>query len=322
METARYELSPPSLEEVAKVLASALPRNYAESSVEVVDCPDLRKPPFYLATEGLGGRRTIADVGGQPNLFPRPRRDKNYSLIETAKLMKLDPDRGSLIGAGAAPNHVHGINSELAPNLSWQGGFDHNVNNLSRSVRIVPGDAAKGVADSVGSIFSGSTECSLMVNVYGSLGLPGPVIKVTARGRRGTAGSISEFMRTALRDVYGADRQVSLGGVFVLKSGRANFHVMPDFPSGDQLPFKDRKAVDSWLTFHHFAAPIVCLSTFHSADLHNLGLRMEHTHCFSVDKPVGGHYHYDLVGEGEEEVEYEGYFNVADTLVRIDQPKN
>lgn len=31
----------------------------------------------------------------------------------------------------------------------------------------------------------------------------------------------------------------------------------------------------------------------------------------------GGHYHGDIDGE---EVEYEGYFNVAKTLYRIEQP--
>ncbi|GBN58145.1 Ester hydrolase C11orf54 [Araneus ventricosus] len=47
-----------------------------------------------------------------------------------------------------------------------------------------------------------------------------------------------------------------------------------------------------------------------------LNLRVEHTHCFS-DHGVGGHYHEDTTPE---DVEYEGYFNLAETLYRIDQP--
>ncbi|GBO21390.1 Ester hydrolase C11orf54, partial [Araneus ventricosus] len=47
-----------------------------------------------------------------------------------------------------------------------------------------------------------------------------------------------------------------------------------------------------------------------------LNMRVEHTHCFS-DHGVGGHYHEDTTPE---EVEYEGYFNLAETLYRIDQP--
>lgn len=316
MDMTRHELSPPPLEEVAAIFAKALPRNYAASSATVVDCPDLRQAPFGLAAEGLSGIQTIADIGGQGNLFPEPRRDKNYSMTDMARRMQLDPQRGSLIGAGAGPNRVHGINSELAPNLSWQGGLDDaHITNLTRSIRIV---ADEHHHDHVQCLLSDSTECALMVNLYGSLGLPGPVVRVTARGRHGSAGSFTEFLRTALRDAYGPDRQVSMGGVFLLKSGRAHFHVMPDFPPSSELPFADLQALESWLTFHDFAGPIVCLSVFHSADPENLGIRIEHTHCFSADKPEGGHYHYDLAGSGEDEVEYEAYFNLVNTFVQID----
>lgn len=49
---------------------------------------------------------------------------------------------------------------------------------------------------------------------------------------------------------------------------------------------------------------------------------MEHTHCFSTEgSNAGGHYHGDLPAvKGVEEVEYEGYFNVAKTLYRVDKP--
>ena len=44
----------------------------------------------------------------------------------------------------------------------------------------------------------------------------------------------------------------------------------------------------------------------------------QHTHCASMEgKNTGGHYHGDLDGE---EIEYEGYFNVAKTLYRIERP--
>jgi hypothetical protein len=66
-----------------------------------------------------------------------------------------------------------------------------------------------------------------------------------------------------------------------------------------------------------------------------LGLRMEvrmlrevvewlltcekHTHCALMDgRDVGGRYHGDVEGE---EVEYEGYFNVARTLYRVEKPE-
>ena len=72
--------------------------------------------------------KKIADVGGQPNLFPRPRLDCIYSMTEIAKAMDMRSDKGSLIGAGAGPYHVIGQNCDLAPNLSWQGGLE-NIKN-------------------------------------------------------------------------------------------------------------------------------------------------------------------------------------------------
>ena len=99
MKTDRYPLNAPSLEELAQKLKPALENNYTDSSISVETCPDLRKPPFNLATEGLTGDERIADVGGQPNLFPSPRLECRYSLPALAQAMEMDPKRGSLIGA-------------------------------------------------------------------------------------------------------------------------------------------------------------------------------------------------------------------------------
>ena len=52
--------------------------------------------------------------------------------------------------------------------------------------------------------------------------------------------------------------------------------------------------------------------------LHSQGLdlRVEHTHCFSAHGE-GGHYHYDITPD---DVDYHGYYTVAEQLVRIDRP--
>ncbi|KAL3482737.1 hypothetical protein BJX62DRAFT_221260 [Aspergillus germanicus] len=158
-----------------------------------------------------------------------------------------------------------------------------------------------------------------MANLFGSSGVAGPVMKVTARARTG-AHNFTNAIRHGIQAAYGDSRPVSLGGVFLLKSGSAKFHVMPDFPSQEELPFRDRKQLEQeWLKYQTCKAPVVCLSVFHSADPEELGLRMEHTHCFDLEgKEKGGHYHYDVDDGGD--VEYEGYFNVAEVVYRIDRP--
>lgn len=101
---------------------------------------------------------------------------------------------------------------------------------------------------------------------------------------------------------------------------------MPDFPKKPpekKHTFLNGKEINDWLTFHNFSSapdsPIVCLTVFHSADPWKLGLRMEHTHCFTTDgSNRGGHYHNDLEGV---DVEYEAYLNTAKVLYRIDKPE-
>ncbi|KAM6484902.1 hypothetical protein HDV62DRAFT_356641 [Trichoderma sp. SZMC 28011] len=318
MEITQNVLSPPPLQEIADVLELALKSNYRSSSSSVVQCPDLRDPPFSLPFEGLNGCESIADIGGQGHLFPTPLLHKKYSLIECAKLMKLPAEGGALLGAGA--HHVLGTNMELAPSLSWSGGFN-NVNNNTRGARIT--STVNNIVK-FGCPPSNSTDCTLMMNLYGSLGLAGPVIKITARGRKGDGKSFTEFIRGALKTAYGEDRQISLGGVFIMKQGKALFHVMPEFPGVEDLPFKDTKTLDQWLTYHEYSGPMACLSVLHSSDPNGLGVRLEHTHCFSVDRDEGGHYHYDLPGNpaDEDEVVYEGFFNTAKTYFQIDKPKS
>lgn len=320
MKTDEYPLSPPPLQELVEVLRPALEANYKDSSILVSPCPDLRQSPYHLAARGLSGRECIADIGGQPNLFPEPRLDTKYSMLSCARAMGMSQDRGMILGAGAGPwFHLH-TNSELAPNFAWEGAFD-DVKNLTWFTKVSKDDGS-AVCDR-----SDSMDCALMMNLYGSAGLPGEVLKITARGRKGKEESFTDCVRHALTKTYGKDKTISMGGVFVIKSGRTNYHVMPDFPkkaSDSQYTWTTAKQLNDWLTYHDFPStpesPIVCLTVFHTADPDKcMGLRMEHTHCFTNDgSNRGGHYHYDLDGE---DVEYEAYFNTAKAIYRIDRPE-
>ena len=99
----------PTLDAICDAFKAGLTSNFADFSVKVVDCPDLRKAPFGLAAPGLSGAPRIADVGGVPNLTPKPKREKVYSLTETLKLTNMENGRGSVIGPGAGNSHFVGI---------------------------------------------------------------------------------------------------------------------------------------------------------------------------------------------------------------------
>ncbi|KAJ5526182.1 hypothetical protein N7494_012832 [Penicillium frequentans] len=319
MSVTTHPREPPPMGELATIIQKSLESNFANATARVVDCPDLREPPFNLAAAGLSGNPCIADIGGQANLFPTPNLDARYSLLSLAKDMQMLPTGGSIIGAGAAPFYDLGHNAELAPNIAWSSEADVPEFDIPSSLRVVNRTRVIDVNNEGLSSchHATSTNCALMMNLYGSTGDPGQVLKISARGRKGDH-NFTNCIRLGLRDFYGDSNPISLGGVFLLKTGKAKFHVMPDFPK--DLPFRDREQLErEWLTYHVFDAPVVCLTVMHSADPESLGLRMEHTHCFDAGgSRKGGHYHYDV--PGEEEVEYEAYLHPASTLYRIDPP--
>lgn len=161
-----------------------------------------------------------------------------------------------------------------------------------------------------------------MMNLFGSQGLPGLVLRITARGRKGPEKSFTECVRKALSEAF-PGRIVSLGGAFVIKAGKSRYHIMPEFPSEAELPFREPKHLNDWLTYHDFDAPLTCMTVMHSADPdQSIGLRMEHTHGFSpYGRNAGGHYHYDIESHDEEDIEYEAYFNTAKMIYRLDRPE-
>ncbi|CAK7206917.1 hypothetical protein SEUCBS139899_009724 [Sporothrix eucalyptigena] len=308
--TKKYVLSPPSLEELAAVLQEGLKKHFESVSVEVTHSPDLRKAPFHLASEGISGNERIGDVGGPHNMRPLPNLDHKYRLRDMMDLMEMGD--GLIIGAGAGPFHHVGVNTELMPNLSYSNGTE---NNQTRFAKIVPPTDSNHNTDNATSQFAhccqplpNSADSALLTNIYGSDGAPGNVLKIVAKVRTGELG-FPESIQEALRCKY--SQPISLGGVFILHKGKATIHVMPDFSKEPRLP----GVKDTWLKYFDVSAPLTCLSVFHSSDP-GLRLHPQHTHCFS-DHAEGGHLHYDTTPA---EVEYEGYFNTAKAIYRIDGP--
>lgn len=112
------------------MLNKSLKNNFQEVQVELVDCPDLTKQPFTLASEGtnsklstlhgshlfifikgLSGNETLVEIGGPPFLAPLVQRDKVYDLKDIAKLVDSEP--AFIIGAGAGPHPYVGKNCEV-----------------------------------------------------------------------------------------------------------------------------------------------------------------------------------------------------------------
>ncbi|KAG8201751.1 hypothetical protein JTE90_012810 [Oedothorax gibbosus] len=292
----KFQLFKPSLQDIAKVLQDGLITTFSEVDVQVVDCPNLQHKPFMLAAEGLCGTPCIADVGGPEYLLPLAQNNKIYSFKEISKNVGLP--NAFIIGAGAGDRPHVGVNCEMMANLRL--GDESNIQTHVAKIK-------DGVCELVH--LKDSTDFCLLGNLFISEGKPGKVIKVVAKNRIGPKNFISAI-RLALDEKY--EDPVGMGGVFIIREGKARLHIMQDY-SG--IPINTEEDLNNWLKFFEFPAPLSCLSTFVSKDP-GLNIRVEHTHCFS-DHGVGGHYHEDTTAES---VEYEAYFNVADILYRIDQP--
>ena len=325
-------LRPPPLSSLAESISPGLSKNFVDSSCTISTPPDLTQPPYHLAGPGLTGSPRIVDVGGPPNLQPSPNFSKKYDLLTVCQQAEMSASTGFMLGAGAGPFHVLGQNSELMPNFAY--GTAAGGDGVSDAVRNRTHFAKIKNDDSVccAHVPNNSTDFAFMCNLFCSDGLRGECLHIKARSRTGKL-NFTETIQEALKTSFG-DKLISIGGVFLIKKGTANLHVMPDFPTE---PFKSREDLGKWLRYfdvefsNNEDGPLVCLSVLHSGDDAGLALRMEHTHCFTVDGSAdaggnepketakGGHYHYDL-DDTKEEIEYEGWFNVAEYVYRVDQP--
>jgi len=228
------------------------------------------------------------------------KREKQYDLAKVAAAC--GSPKAFVIGPGAGPFQELGPNCEMMANvflgtsppqigthLAWIGKNDSYVSEPWKK----------------------STQFALMGNFLMTDGKPGtPVIKIVAKNRIAEDDFVT-CIRKRLASKYG-DKPIGVGGVFLIKKGKANLHIMPDF---SEKPLKSAEEVDKWLRYFDMDAPLTCLTVFYSHDP-GLDLRMDHTHCFS-EHGQGGHYHYDVTPE---EVEYEAYLTLAEQVYRVDKP--
>ena len=286
------------------MLENGLKSNFEEVSVEIVECPNLSQAPFHLASSGLGGDPSIVEFGGPPFLLPLVDRSKIYDLVPLMRnIAGYQSKEFFTCGAGDGPWPVYDQNCEGMTNLKV--GSDGTLTNETHVARTIPG----GIE--LLKVPQNETRCALLGNLFLCEGKAENVLKVTAKKRTGDENFIFA-MRLTLTDYFTEDKVVGLGGVFLMKEGKAKQHVMDQF---SKVPLHTEEDLNKWLTFHEMRAPLIAVGTLVTSEA-DLDLRLQHFHSFSKHGE-GGHYHYDTTPET---VEYEGYFNVGTRIIRIDKP--
>ncbi|CAJ0948283.1 unnamed protein product, partial [Mesorhabditis belari] len=294
-----FPLHVPPLNELGEAIREGLQENFNEVNVQITPCPDLRSEEIGLVSRYFGASMKLADIGGPGNLFPQIHKEKKFDIKEICELC--ESGTGSAFGPGAGPWPVVGTNSEMVADVDC--GKDKVATKIAKIV-----DSEKGYATETIT----SPTFSLMANlaITGDPEKQVDVVHIHAKVRKGKL-NFTDSIRQAVAKCYG-EQAVSLGGVFIIRKGKAKLHVMPDFPA---CPWNTEDEITrDWLKYFEMSAPLVCCSVMHSHDPGH-HLRMEHTHCFSKHGD-GGHYHYDTTPE---EVEYEGWFAPAEKVFRIDE---
>jgi hypothetical protein len=341
-------LEVPPLEAVASALAAALREDYREAAVDVVPCPDLSAPSLgALCQRGLGGRSVVTDHGGEPF-----NHDPDYNETVRFDMRKVGAALGmpgaAVLGAGACAAEViggHWGELAVAADLADGGG------NASVSARV---DAATGgcVAAPYPSLLHGGI-CNLLLTE----GQPGPVLRVRAKGRVGVERSLPQSLRRGLAGFEGATALGGTFRVLRGKVKAHVQPDRCRCPEGyydaarmccvkDFLQFYEGEAA--------FGPDLVMLSVLWSRDPTGGAMHLrssgEHTHFFSLrpgaEGSEAGHYHGDdpavplppgavlysmfphfidqwlasaqpYVPVQGGEIEYEGYFVLAERLARV-----
>ena len=298
-----------SLDKISDALQSGLSSNYKVVEVSIVDCPNLRD--WDCPSEGISGNQKIIDVGGEPYMHDPKFIGAEFDYEEISKM--IGSEKSYALGAGSgAMSCLDGHCGELVIN-------ENLTTDESKSIIARVGKNKECIAEKYTARKHGG-----LGNVFYTDGVRGKVIKIKIKGRSGEQGSLTQAMRKALSDnlkIKNNDH-IALAGVFRILNGKIRSHVQPDYKDikHEYYDPEQMKCVKDFLQFYEPVGPELqgyCVLWTGDPTGGNLNLREsgEHTHFHSYTKEnVAGHYHFDVTPE---EIEYEGYFNTAEEVHRV-----
>eukprot|EP00760_Papus_ankaliazontas_P002117 PhM_4_TR10850/c0_g1_i1/m.56302 len=297
-----------------------LSEHYHEVAVDVVPCPDLSD--WGLAANGICGRNnSIVDLGGVPLMFDVRRQGTVFDVSRVMKDRGLDRGDKLVLGAGAGALTQSTSNSELVANCLYRDGKVVDSRNMigyiSDMNMLPPATVAVNCPPCCCC-----TGC--LANLFVCDGAQGQdVVRVRVGGKKSQRPAdphdtdLTRLVRKASNNVVrSAGEVVGLGGAMRV-TGATMVHVMPPYYplSGAYPSANPRLTMKGWgEVFFETTKPLVALPVLLSSDgPSELGLRAEHTHFYSEDKTLVGHYHYDTSDDGR----VEAYFSCAKTAVKV-----
>ena len=298
-----------SLKKISKALQVGLCQNYKKVSVDIVDCPNLKN--WGCPAEGLSGNQKIIDVGGEPYMHDKRYIGAEFDYEEIAKL--IGSEKSYALGAGSgAMSCLDGHCGELIID-------DNLITKDNKSIIAKVGKNKECITEK----YSGRRHGGLG-NIFYSDGKKEKVLKIRINGRSGKQGSLPQAIRAALISQLNLknNNHIALGGIFRILKGQIRAHIQPDYEN-IKYEYYDPKLMKCTKDFLQFYEPVgpnlQCYSVLWTGDPTegklNLRESGEHTHFYDFkNKSCSGHYHYDVTPD---EIEYECYFNTANTVYRV-----
>jgi len=298
-----------NLEEIAKALQVGLSQNYKIINLEIVDCPNLKN--WGCPAEGLSGNQKIIDVGGEPYMHDKRYIGAEFNYEEIAKL--IGSEKSYALGAGSgAMSCSEGHCGELIID-------DNLITKENKSIIAKVGKNKECITEKYNGRKHGG-----LGNIFYSDGKKDKVLKINIKGRSGKQGSLPQAIRAALINQLNLknNNHIALGGIFRILKGQIRAHVQPDYEEikHEYYDPKLMKCTKDFLQFYEPVGPnLQCYSVLWTGDPTegklNLRESGEHTHFYDFkNKSCSGHYHFDVTPD---EIQYEGYFNTADTVYRV-----
>ena len=298
-----------SLEEIAKALQAGLSQNFKKVSVEIVECPNLKN--WGCPAEGLSGNQKIIDVGGEPYMHDKRYIGAEFNYEEIAKL--IGSEKSYALGAGSgAMSCLEGHCGELIID-------DNLITKDNKSIIAKVGKNKECITEKYNGRKHGG-----LGNIFYSDGKKDKVLKINIKGRPGKQGSLPQAIRAVLINQLNLknNNHIALGGIFRVIKGQIRAHVQPDYEDikHEYYDPKLMKCTKDFLQFYEPVGPnLQCYSVLWTGDPTegklNLRESGEHTHFYDFkNKSCSGHYHFDVTPD---EIEYEGYFNTADAVYRV-----
>ena len=298
-----------SLEDISDALRKGLSENFKNVEVEVVYCPNLRD--WDCPSEGISGNQKIIDVGGEPYMHDPKFIGAEFDYQEISKM--INSENSYALGAGSgAMSCLDGHCGELVIN-------ENLITDESRSIIARVSPDKKCIVEKYFAKKHGG-----LGNIYYTDGKRGKVIKIKIKGRNGEQGSLPQAIRSSLIENLNIidNQHMSLAGVFRVLDGKIKSHVQPDYKDikHEYYDPKQMKCVKDFLQFYEPVGPkLQCYTVLWTGDPTggDLNLREsgEHTHFHSYEHDRdAGHYHFDVTPD---KIEYEGYFNTATEVHRV-----